>query len=571
VTGAEKHISRQAGLAAEGGMMKVSRSLRRFGKILHIAVHHLIIHFLSQWLSQWPPLLEKLPNSELTGPERFRLAFEEIGGTFIKFGQMMALQSDLLPLEYCRALFTLFDRVPPFAYEEVERTFLEDLARKPSEVFDSFNPVPIATGSIGQVHLAALKSQKIAVKVRRPTILADFHADIAALKFTVNTVKILRLKFLYWIIPPTEEFIAWTHDELDFRREAHYMDELGRNARNNPNEKVPVVFWSCTTARILSVEFLEGITISEHLRNQAAHSTPAGFQFDPYVFSSRLIDNFLGDAFRHGMFHADLHPGNLMIMSGNVVGYIDFGISGVLSRYSRRHLISMTLAYARGDLESMCESFFQITTFAKNANVPGFRKGLREVAGGWYREQRSNESRLRKSITLIMLDLLILSRENGIWPQRDIIKYIRSAIALDGLVKTFSPDIDVGKHLEQACERHIKEDSLRNLISSDVLSGWFGGSRNIIYDGILRGFAALHHLGNDPSARQGVFLESQQKKNSKTLVEILSLVWIVLCMALTIWLDRGAMRSPNIYVMAAVAVMISAVIGLRAMKAVRSS
>jgi hypothetical protein len=170
-----------------------------------------------------------------------------------------------------------------------------------------------------------------------------------------------------------------------------------------------------------------------------------------------------------------------------------------------------------------------------------------------------------------MLDLLILSRENGIWPQRDIIKYIRSAIALDGLVKTFSPDVDVGKHLEQACERHIKEESLRNLISSDVLSGWFGGSRNIIYDGILRGFAALHHLGNDPSASQGVFLESQQKKNSKTLVEILSLVWIVLCMALTLWLDRGAMRSPNIYVMAAVAVMISAVIGLRAAKAVSSS
>lgn len=547
--------------------MRAIKSLQRFTKILRISTQHLAIHFLARLLSNWPRLVRKLPNPDLSGPDRFRLVFEEIGGTFIKFGQMMALQSDLLPLEYCRALFTLFDRVPPFAYEEVERTFLEDLGRKPSELYDSFNPVPIATGSIGQVHIATLRSQKLAVKVRRPTILSDFHADIAALKFTVNTVKILRLRFLYWIIPPTEEFIAWTQDELDFRREAHYMDELGRNARGNPNEKVPTVFWSCTTARILSVEFLEGMTISEYLRRRAPESTPLNFQFDPNLFSSRLIDNFLGDAFRHGMFHADLHPGNLMIMSGNIVGYIDFGISGVLSRYSRRHLISMTLAYARGDLESMCESFFQITTFAKNANVHGFRHGLKKVSEGWYQE-RTSESRLRKSITLIMLDLLILSRENGIWPQRDIIKYIRSAIALDGLVKTFSPDIDVGKHLERACERHIKEDSLRNLISSNALTGWFSGSRNIVYDGILRAFAALHHAGSEHSARQALLIGRQQDRRKKSFVEILSLIWIACCLALVFWPTEGQALSRNIYFLAA-AFTAFVVIGWRAVRLVR--
>ena len=549
--------------------MRATRSLRRFTKILRISTHHLAVHFLARVLSGWPSLVRRLPNPDLSGPDRFRLAFEEIGGTFIKFGQMMALQSDLLPLEYCRALFTLFDRVPPFAYEEVERTFLEDLGRNPSEIYDSFNPVPIATGSIGQVHVATLRSQKLAVKVRRPTILSDFHADIAALNFMVNTVKILRLRFLYWIIAPTEEFVAWTQDELDFRREAHYMDELGRNARGNPNEKVPTVFWSCTTARILSVEFLEGKTISEYLRNRATESAPPVFQFDPNVFSSRLIDNFLGDAFRHGMFHADLHPGNLMIMSGNIVGYIDFGISGVLSRYSRRHLISMTLAYARGDLESMCESFFQITTFAKNANVPGFRNGLKKVSAGWYQE-RISESRLRKSITLIMLDLLILSRENGIWPQRDIIKYIRSAIALDGLVKTFSPDIDVGKHLERACERHIKEDSLRNLISSNALTGWFGGSRNIVYDGILRAFAALSHVGSEQSARQALLIGRQRDRRKKSFIEILSLIWMASCLLLIFWPAEAQALTRNIYFLAA-AFTTLVVIGWRAVKFVRAS
>src|SRR5262249_55781131 len=146
--------------------------------------------------------------------------------------------------------------------------------------------------------------------------------------------------------------------ELDFRREAHYMEELGRNARENPFEKVPAVFWSCTTARILTAEFLDGMTLSEYLRRQeAGQSLEVAAGFDSRIYGANLIDNFLGDAFRHGMFHADLHPGNLIIMARNTVGYIDFGISGVLSRYSRRHLIAMTLAYARGDLDAMCQAF----------------------------------------------------------------------------------------------------------------------------------------------------------------------------------------------------------------------
>lgn len=183
-----------------------------------------------------------------------------------------------------------------------------------------------------------LGGHKVAVKVRRPNILDDFSIDIAAMNFVVRLVKLLRIRALYWIIAPTEEFVAWTQEELDFRREAHYMEELGRNARGNRLEKVPAVFWSCTTARILTAEFLEGMTISEYLRKIEEGRAPSIPDFAPSKLAAHLVDNFLGDAFRHGMFHADLHPGNLMIMSGNVVGYLDFGISGVLSRYSRRHL-----------------------------------------------------------------------------------------------------------------------------------------------------------------------------------------------------------------------------------------
>lgn len=512
--------------------MRAKASLSRFKDIFVIVARHALLHAAHRRVARWPRLARKIPGENLPGPRRFRLAIEEIGGTFIKFGQMLAIQSDLLPLEYCAALFSLFDQVPPFAYSEVERTFEEDLGRRPLEVFDRFDPHPLATGSIGQVHVAMLGGRKLAVKVRRPTILSDFDADITAMKFTVHVVKALHIRSMYWIIAPTEEFIAWTQEELDYRREAHYMDELGRNARDNQNEKVPAVLWSCTTARILTVEFLEGLTVSEYLRQQETGTIHVSPDFEPQTFGSRLVDNFLGDAFRHGMFHADLHPGNLMIMPGNVVGYIDFGISGVLSRYSRRHLISMTLAYARGDLDAMCESFFRITTFDKNGSQENFRAGLKIAAAKWYGKDEG-QSRLRKSITSIMLELLVLSRENGIWPQRDVIKYIRSAIALDGLIKTFAPGMDIGRHLEQACERHIKWDAVRNLISPESLTGWFGGYAHLVRDGFLRAFTVLRRSGTETTPAPVLHNHASKKKAARRRsTTLLQLTWVLVCAAM---------------------------------------
>jgi predicted unusual protein kinase regulating ubiquinone biosynthesis (AarF/ABC1/UbiB family) len=503
-------------------------SVRRFIRIVRISGRHAAAHALHRLLKRWPALAEKVLGHDLPGPMRLRLAIEEIGGTLIKFGQMLAMQSDLLPLEYCRVLFTLFDQVPPFSYEEVERIFMEDLKQSPLKIFSFFDQIPIATGSIGQVHVAMLGVRKVAVKVRRPTITRDFAADIVSLKILAGAVKLLRLKWLYWVIAPIEEFLAWTEEELDFRREAHYIDELGRNAKENKYEKVPIVFWSCTTARILTAEFLDGITISEYLRNRESGSPRLRPGFNAELFASRLIDNFLGDAFRHGMFHADLHPGNLMILAGNVVGYVDFGISGVLSRYSRRHLIAMTLAYARGNLDAMCESFFRISTFAKNADPAGFRQGIINASSAWY-GSGDKESRLRKSITSIMLDLLIISKNNGVWPQRDVIKYIRSAIALDGLIKTFAPGVDIGRHLEEACERHIKWDSVATLTSSSMTVASFGGVTRLVRDGFLRILTILGRLGQEKSKAP---LSPARGSNKRWIHEAMQFLWIVLCLAL---------------------------------------
>jgi predicted unusual protein kinase regulating ubiquinone biosynthesis (AarF/ABC1/UbiB family) len=524
--------------------VKAGRSHYRLFRILRVIVKHLIAHVVYPHLRRWPRLARTLFGPDLAGPDRFRLAFEEIGGTLIKFGQMLAIQSDLLPLEYCKGLFSLFDRVPSFPYEDVEKTLREDLGQSPMQLFDFFETKPLATGSIGQVHVAMRRGCKYAVKIRRPTVQSDFAADIAALTFISGVVKAVRLKNFYWIISPVEEFVAWTREELDFRREAHYMNELGRNALNNTHEKVPAVLWSCTTARILTIEFLPGITISDHLRNvaEARIQIPSGF--DPPVFAAHLINNFLGDAFQHGMFHADLHPGNLMILENNVVGYIDFGISGTLSRYSRHHLIAMTLAYARGDLDAMCDSFFRISTFDTNADKNGFRRSLKESAVDWYGDGE-HEKRLRRSITSIMLQLLLLSREKGVWPQRDVIKYIRSAIALDGLIKTFSPTTDIGLHLEQACVQNLSWDSVWNLVSPEIFAGNLDATTHLLRDGLLRASSALRRwaAGSTSPARSLRPMDNQPQRG--WLSNVMSASWIVFCLGLVLpVLEQGSFHPP---------------------------
>jgi ubiquinone biosynthesis protein len=473
-------------------------NLRRLGHIATVLVRHLLAHAVGALLVRWPWLARRLSIGRLSGPERLRTLFEDLGGTFIKFGQMLALQPDILPLAYCNALFSLLDRITPFALEQVEKIFVDEFGRGPAEIFDHFDPEPIATASIGQVYVAYLGEHKVAVKVQRPSVKTDFAGDIRLMTIAMQLITTLHMKLLYWLLEPMREFVAWTREELDYRCEARYMEHTRRHASDNAKEHVPAIFWDYTTHRILTLEFLEGVTVLDYLRALAAGDELMQHRlhtmsFDPNEFACNIIENFLADAFRHGMFHADLHPANLMICRENTVGYIDFGITGVLSPYLRRYLVALTLAYARGDLDGMCASFFRVSARDAGSDVEGFRSGLSMLAGDWYMVE-GKVRHLRKNITLVMLDLLKLSRQTGIWPERDVIKYIRSTVAIDGLITRFAPAFDVGKYLETICDRYLKWQGRHELFAFDTLIDWSSSNGHLIRDGALRAATFLDRV-----------------------------------------------------------------------------
>lgn len=492
-------------------------NIRRLAHIVFVIIRHTLLHFVGVVAVRRAWLARFLKLRHLTGPQRLRVMFEDVGGTFLKFGQMLALQPDILSIEYCNELFNLLDRVKPFSYDDVERIFAEEFGKKPEEIFDYIERKPLATASIGQVHVGYIAGRKCAVKVQRPMVEIDFAGDIRLMSAMIRLIETLRLRALYWVIEPMSEFVTWTKEELDYRSEARYMQQLRQNSSDNSNERVPEIFWDYTTRRTIVMEFFEGVTLLSYLRaletgDEVLQGRLAAKGFNPNATAQNIIDNFLGDVFRHGIFHADLHPANLMILENNVVGYIDFGITGTISRYSRQNLIALTLAYTRGDLDGMCEAFFKVSVTEDENSIERFKRGLQKLSASWY-EVEGRERHLRKNFTLVMLDMLRLSRSAGVWPERDVIKYIRSAIAIDGLITRFAPAFDLSKHLQKVCGEQLRWNARQALLTYDSLLNWAIANGRVMREGPFKITEIMRRLmegkgydvsaGNDEIERLG--------------------------------------------------------------------
>ncbi len=449
--------------------------LRRLSRVSRVAIRHL-------WLWQGPRLLGRMADTEDVsdpGPDRLRRMFEDMGGIFVKLGQLLALQPDVLPAAYCNALYGLLDRVSPFSFDRVCRILEQELGAPPGEIFSYLDPEPLATASVGQVHVAQLGELKVAVKVQRPEAGDQFASDLSILIGVLWILRRLPLRRWLWLVKALEELIDWTREELDYRQEARYTEHLYRLARNNPAQRAPRVITHLTTRRVLVTEFLNGTVLLQYLRAQEKGAEPAHLEpqgFDRKRFATHVIDNFLLDAFGNGVYHADLHPANLLMLDHNVVGYIDFGITGVMSAHGRRHLIFMTWALAVGDMGLFYQHYMQLATFSARSDPQAFRRGLDRLGEQWYdpdvaRPQR-DETALRVNFTRIMVDLLALARRNDLLPERDIVRYMRSTIAIDGLVTRFHPDFHVGSYLARRCEEYLTQRRRRERLAPDRWLDW---------------------------------------------------------------------------------------------------
>jgi ubiquinone biosynthesis protein len=302
---------------------------------------------------------------EASRARRIRLAMEALGPTFIKFGQALSTRADLLPADVLAELEQLQDAVAPLAPGEAERVIEATFEAPIGDLFAVFEATPLAAASIAQVHTAILHSgEAVAVKVRRPGIERVIDADLAVLAdLAAVAERHIPDAALYSLSDLVDEFRRTIRRELDLAREGHIIERVAAQFAGDPTVRLPRVHWPLTSATVLTLEFLDGVKVS----TVAAGGAPG---LDPVTVAARGADFVFRQILEHGLFHADPHPGNILVLPGNVVAFIDFGIVGRVNTQLRHHLAQIILAIGRRNADKLAAIVLELT------------KPLREVDAG---------------------------------------------------------------------------------------------------------------------------------------------------------------------------------------------
>jgi ubiquinone biosynthesis protein len=306
-----------------------------------------------------------------TRPEHLRLMIEELGTTFIKLGQVLSTRPDLLPPDYVTQLSRLQDDVPPVSSEAIAEMITSELGAPSEELFREFDPVPMATASIGQVHRAGLPGgEDVVVKVQRPGVEAVVERDLEILLHLARRVsERTGLGEHYDLAGLVEEFGATLQEELDYTREGRNADAFRELFRDEPSLVIPRVHWTHSTGRVLTMERLQGIKISDVDALDAAG-------IDRRALAERAVAIMLQEVFVHGFFHADPHPGNFFVLEDERIGLMDFGMMGRLDETTKAALLRIAVAVSRRDPDRLVDALMAAGLGGGSASRTALRRDL---------------------------------------------------------------------------------------------------------------------------------------------------------------------------------------------------
>jgi ubiquinone biosynthesis protein len=290
-----------------------------------------------------------------TQAEHFRLALSELGATFIKLGQALSTRPDLMPPDYIAELVKLQDDAPPVPFEQIRQVAYEELGQAPEDVFAEFDPQPIASASIGQAHAATLKNgRNVIVKVQRPGVIAQVEQDLEILSGMAEWAAAHSALGREYDLPALVDEFAYTlRNELNYHREGHNADRFRQNFQGDPGLYVPRVYWNLTTSRVITIERVGGIKITDIAGLDAA-------MIDKHAVAENSIRLLLRQIFEFGFFHADPHAGNCFVRPDGSIAMIDFGMVGRLDDRLQEALLSAGLAIARLDAERLTDELYDI-------------------------------------------------------------------------------------------------------------------------------------------------------------------------------------------------------------------
>lgn len=399
--------------------MAKKNSIQRFQQIVKVLAYYGFGYIIDN----------KIKNK--SSPQNLRKAFEELGPTFIKIGQILSTRPDILPAEYIVELQKLQDSAPSVKYEEIESLFYSEFNKNIENCFLSFDKIPIASASIAQAHRAILKDGEcVIVKIQRPHIKEDMELDLSILR---KLIHLTRTRFQYALINPEEAFeeiLSSTRRELNFKYEASNIEMFSKLNSEVRFTGTPRVFRDLSTKRILTMEFIDGIKINDKdtLHNEG---------YDLNDIGKKLALSYFKQVFEDGFFHGDPHPGNLLIKDGKIY-YIDFGIMGNLSNSLREILNDIVIAVVFKDIDKMVSCLFSMGIRKGYINRNRLYDDIDYIFNSYLSVTLEN-----LKMSQLLQDIFDAAKRNNIGLPKDLTLLIRGIVIIEGVVADISPDIKI--------------------------------------------------------------------------------------------------------------------------------
>ena len=401
--------------------------------------------------------------------ERMQAVLEEVGGLWVKLGQALALRFDVLPADYCLQFFQLLNQIQPFAAEDARSILEAELGRPVEAIFRSFDWQPHAAASIGQVYRAELADgTPVAVKVQRPRIRELVRADLALMRWLAAFVDLTHLFGQTRARSLVAEFARWTDEELDYRIEARHAAVLRRNADSDPLERNPRVYPVHTTARVLTVEYLDGIPVIDIItairrRDAAFLDRLAERGHDARRIASHIVWNALNQIYRFGYFHADPHPANLLVLPDDAIGYVDFGIVGKLDDQTTEALRYFAQSLFAGHTGIAVDEFMRFLTPSARTDVRAARRDLIEAMNNYVESARVGPEGFNLTEDIFEIEMLAVVRSHGMALNPDAVRYLKAVLTAEAMVKELDPQFDLRAHENRFFGRLMELEAIEAL------------------------------------------------------------------------------------------------------------
>ncbi|MDJ0914357.1 MAG: AarF/ABC1/UbiB kinase family protein [Desulfobacterales bacterium] len=424
-----------------GVLGRTYRHLNRYRKILSILFKYgfgdlLELLKIDQYIEVGLQMIsqkKREPVDKLSKAQRLRLAFEELGPTYIKLGQILSIRPDLIPAAFIEELAKLQDKVPPFSFSDVKQIIENELGRPAEEVYSELSNEPLASASIGQVHKAVLMdNEQVAIKIQRPGIRKTIEIDLEImLHLATLAERHIEELAVHQPVRIVEEFARTLEKEIDYTIEAANMQRFAHNFLNDATIYVPKVFQELSTSRILTMEFVDGIKVSktEQLDQEG---------LDRELITARGTDIILQQVFYHGFFHADPHPGNIYVLPHNVICLFDFGMVGSTERHTRERFVDLIDAVVRRDAAMATQVLLRLTLWEERPEMRLLEGEMADFMGKHlYKPLKDIE------VGKLLQQLIELASRHKLRIPADLFLMMKALATVEGVGRLLYPEFDM--------------------------------------------------------------------------------------------------------------------------------